>query len=266
MSTDSADPPTQDEGPSFDHIFSGYSVWLEPQLDDAALFRSAMADLSRKCGGPSRGCHEFEPHCTLLYNIKTLPRQRRLIFGSNDDKLEEEDEGEAGERLLRECLREFRRSMADADADGDDNSKRDCPSEVESTAKEPLAHILQLKAMSHYYFPYPIDADEGLGFGCLIPLLLLDKTPGLQALHGATAAVFPSDERHRRAGGTFRPHMALVYAPESERWLEKWTAEAASTAVEGRGLLGGMRAGCLSVWKTKGTIDEWRQVAKVDLS
>mmetsp|Transcript_4113 Transcript_4113/g.6545 ORF Transcript_4113/g.6545 Transcript_4113/m.6545 type:complete len:180 (-) Transcript_4113:589-1128(-) len=87
-----------------------------------------------------------------------------------------------------------------------------------------------------YYFPYPKTADDGKGFGCCISLLLLETTPRLKCLQEVVKGVFPPDERHGNGDGNgneeveFKPHVALIYAPENHDnvtngWLEERTSE-----------------------------------------
>ena len=51
----------------FDHVFSGMSVWIEPEFSQE--MNEKMSFLQQECGGESRGVSPFVPHVTLLYNI-----------------------------------------------------------------------------------------------------------------------------------------------------------------------------------------------------
>ena len=95
-------------------------------------------------------------------------------------------------------------------------------------------------------------------------MLLIEKNRQLQALHDAATAVFPPDERHGEAGGSFQPHMALVYAPEQcGKELERWTDNKDTTERDDQISL--MKAQTLSIWKTEGTLDKWFRVASLEL-
>jgi hypothetical protein len=50
---------------TFTHVFSGISVWLEPDPAHASLLLNEMDTLAVKFGDAHR---LFMPHCTLLYN------------------------------------------------------------------------------------------------------------------------------------------------------------------------------------------------------
>ena len=194
-----------------------------------------------------------------------------------------------GRNLLDRCMAEYNRmvlmsgtSRKDRVDSQDQHSSATTRQDADTVRS---TRPIEMDATSYYYFPYPKTADDGRGFGCVISMLLIDNTPQLQSLHDAAYAVFPPDERHAEAGGTFTPHLALVYAPECYGdWLQKWTDDAnaaastsnATTAGGGgskgkseddhrTSLIGKMRAGCISVWRTEGSIDQWYKVASLEL-
>ena len=244
---------------AFDHRFSGYSVWLEPAAPASCsrlrLLQLTMQFLSKQCGGPQCGLHPFAPHLTLLYNIQLDGiGSSGCVDEANDDVCDATTVSRAND-LLRQCLVEYRRIISATSA----NDKTD-------KAKEPI----NMNATSYYYFPYPKNADEGRGFGCVISMLLIEKSRQLEALHDAVTSIFPPDERHGEAGGTFQPHMALVYAPEHcgsnlEEWTKAREAFERKYQCAAESLLGGMSAKSLSLWKTDGTIDAWKRISSVDL-
>jgi len=270
-----------------------------------------MSQLASECGGPNRGVHEFVPHCTLLYNVDLRRTSSSLQCraatdngnrrrsderdGENRERTSadaEEEEAEIGRNLLDRCMAEYNRMVLMSGGTSSKGRKVDSQKHQSSTTTPQDGHAIkstrpiQMDATSYYYFPYPKAADDGRGFGCVISMLLVDTSPRLQSLHDAACAVFPPDERHAEAGGTFAPHLALVYAPECcGDWLQKWTDDAnaaasASTAAaeDGGGssngriaddlrasLIGKMRAGCISLWRTEGSIDQWYRVASLEL-
>lgn len=217
-----------------------------------------MEFLSNKCGGPQCGQHPFAPHLTLLYNIQL---DDRVSNGTGSSGCF--DEGNDGvcdatvsraKDLLRKCLVEYQRIISATCANDTD------------TAKEPI----NMNATRYYYFPYPQSADDGRGFGCVISMLLIEKSRQLEALHDAVTTTFPPDERHGEAGGTFQPHMALVYAPEHcgpnlEEWTNAREAYEQKSQSLGDCLLGDMPAKSMSLWKTEGTIDKWKRISSLDL-
>ena len=276
----------------FSHRFSGISVWLEPDPAQTSLVRKEMAYLAQRCGGPEAGMRDIVPHCTLLYNT-SLPRPGDT--SSESEAKCTRRRRRKGEEMLRQCLRESHsRQSPQASVD-----------ESVSAGAAPNNNKLNIKLIptSHYYFPYPKTADGDKGFGCCISLLILETTPALASLQDIVRATFPPDERH--GGGddraaapaevAFRPHVALVYAPEGQRnvtngWLEghtarmererrhsRWTSpaladEASRASVRGEG--GAYETDCektgwdakyLSIWSTEGTLDEWFPIAKIDL-
>ena len=46
------------------------------------------------------------------------------------------------------------------------------------------------------YFPYPRSADDGQGFGCLMPFFQMSLSPPLVSLFETVKNNFPPDERH----------------------------------------------------------------------
>jgi len=232
----------------FLHRFSGISVWIEPDPSQTSLLLEEMDYLMQKCGGREAGMHMIVPHCTLLYNT-SFPCGDGLLgsdlCGNSSDDCREKDakrlQQQQGEDLLRQCLTEYCKL----------NQQNDVPTETAYT-EIPTNNMPQIKMIptSHYYFPYPKTADNGRGFGCAISLLILETTPELKSLQESVKKTFPPDERH--GGGSdkeheshqpqnddgeplqedveFRPHMALIYAPENHEnvtngWLEDHTVE-----------------------------------------
>ena len=201
-----------------------------------------MNELAEKCGGKECGLTSFAPHVTLLYNIR-LEDTASNDGSRNGGGMKRDGVGDATTAracdLLRRCLREYERHV---------------------DSSEPIP----MNATRYYYFPYPNSADGGRGFGCVISMLLIEKNRQLQALHDAATAVFPPDERHGEAGGSFQPHMALVYAPEQcGKELKRWTYNKDTTERDDQISL--MKAQTLSIWKTEGTLDKWFRVASLEL-
>lgn len=226
----------------FNHVFSGYSVWLEPSTSESKEIIQEMMHLANKCGGQQSGVHDFPLHCTLLYNI-TLDS---VVDQSDEKRLE---------KVCRNLLIKCRDEM---------NSIWNDPS-ISSTIKESNQGInFQLEPKEFYFFPYPKEADHGRGFGCVIPMLLLRNHSHLQSLHDIVSKVFPPDERHSQSGGPFIPHMALCYAPEIyEDELCDYTKNVLEPMK--RHLLKPMTAKYLSVWNTQGMIQDWMLVDRISL-
>ena len=201
-----------------------------------------MNELADKCGGKECGLTSFAPHVTLLYNIR-LEDTASNDGCRNGGGMKRDGAGDAATTraydLLRRCLREYERHV---------------------DSSEPIP----MNATRYYYFPYPTSADGGRGFGCVISMLLIEKSSQLQALHDAATAVFPPDERHGEAGGSFQPHMALVYAPEQcGKELKRWTDN--KDTMERDDQISLMKAQKLSIWCTEGSIDKWYRVASLEL-
>ncbi len=282
----------------FSHVFSGISVWIEPDSTQTTLLTKEMDHLMQKCGGRSAGMHHFVPHCTLLYNTSFPSELCKGVEQHDNDTVEAQRrirQEQVAEELLAKCLAVY---YTRADKASDTRHSN-----------------IQLKPNSHYYFPYPITADNGKGFGCAISLLILETTPELQLLQEVVKRMFPPDERHRlnadnlssinrgdgdsrtenEVASTFRPHMALVYAPENHEnvtngWLENYTTQMESEkrylhwiessadaikdgidddVMEANKLSDSSKASWnakyLSIWSTEGTLDEWYRIARVDL-
>ncbi|GMI46225.1 hypothetical protein TrCOL_g4676 [Triparma columacea] len=65
----------------------------------------------------------------------------------------------------------------------------------EVVSKLPSKYIL-LTPKRLIYFPYPVSADNGCGFGCLMPFFQMSLSPPLVHLFETTKNNFPPDERH----------------------------------------------------------------------
>lgn len=268
----------------FSHKFSGYSIWIEPDPEQSSQLIEEMEFLRCKCGGIDAGLHRFVPHCTLLYNTS-------LDNYSNDDNADTTRE-QQGESMLRSCLKEFHRLASTIN-------------KTSSSSSPSSNTVLQLIPTSQFYFPYPKTADNGKGFGCYISLLILETTPHLKLLHEIVRDRFPPDERHGKVNNNsdethqedeegdesrFRPHMALVYAPEDHEyvtsgWLERYTIqnEAEKRYMKWINVMkedsqvddcnnqsevsssSGWDAKYISLWSTEGTLDEWYPIVKLDL-
>jgi 2'-5' RNA ligase len=229
----------------FDHVFEGWSVWLEPagRGDDwggdettRGIWEEAR-HLHASCGGDKCGLYPFVPHCTLLYNIKK----------PSDDN-DQEQHHQRAENQLHLAWRHFQQQRR-----GENETK---------TLDDSL-----LRPSSFYFFHYPKSADNGRGFGCVISMLLLEKTSWLQGLFESLKETFPPDERHHANNGDFIPHMALVYAPESKYdWLQDYTNNVlAQNENKRRSLLQPFRARYLSLWSTEGRTCDWYRIATVAL-
>ena len=219
----------------FDHLFEGWSVWIEPDEEESTSIVQEIEYLSVKCGGAEKGVYPFAPHCTLLYNIPPLT-------DISDESVESK---EKLEKLLIKCIDKFRQSTS--------NGQEDTPDESVHNQR------LQLVPTSFYYFAYPKHADNGKGFGCVISLLILKQTAALHKLHAAVMATFPPDERH----SNFVPHVSFVYAPESRaEWLQQYTSDLKR---DKQALLKPFCAKYLSLWSTKGQVNDWYRIARVNL-
>ena len=284
----------------FDHEFSGISVWIEPDPTESSRLLSEMEYLRTKCGGNEAGLYPFVPHCTLLYNTSLPDNSVRVVVDGSQQTQQQQ-----GKSLLRQCLEEYRKQMIHKFDDNHD--------EAQETLNNDINRQLQLIPTSHYYFPYPKSADNGKGFGCCISLLILETTPRLKLLHDVVQSKFPPDERHgndassssssdsnnnntneaSEEGGPprFRPHMALVYAPENQQnvvngWLEKYTLQNEEEKLYEKWTLSRCndqpalsdndkeeqqrdvacwKAKYLSLWSTEGTLNEWYPICKLDL-
>lgn len=214
----------------FDHSFDGWSVWVEPCPDQSEALVREIELLADQCGGSDCGVHPFVPHCTLLYNVSPLVTKDGL---SKEQMCSD---------LLNECVVRFQQMTEPNDTQDYSNQGR-----------------VQLCPTSFYYFPYPKHADNGLGFGCAISMILLERTRALQMLYESVRTVFPPDEREE-----FIPHVSLVYAPESRgEWLRSLTSNMNEERID---LLRPFRARYLSLWSTQGEISDWRRICRVELS
>lgn len=215
----------------FSHNFSGYSVWIEPSRSESDAIVQEMKYLASKCGGAPNGVHDFSLHCTLLYNFNPS----ECIKGI------EVSEEEICRELLVQCFKEYKAHVKS-------ELGQDC---------------VELDPKKYYFFSYPKEADDGRGFGCVIPMLILKNNSNLQRIHDTVARVFPPDERHSN-NGRFIPHMALCYGPEIyEDDLRDYIAELENK--KQHLIRKPMIGEYLSVWKTQGSLKDWKLVHRISL-
>lgn len=68
---------------TFDHVFSGFSLWLE--LETTPQLQEVMRSLAEQCGGTDCGVHgDFVPHITLQYNISTTTATTKISAAATD--------------------------------------------------------------------------------------------------------------------------------------------------------------------------------------
>jgi hypothetical protein len=127
------------------------------------------------------------------------------------------------------------------------------------------------------YFHYPVEADDGKGFGCVIALLVIERQSWLIDLYEACQTVFGRDEQ--RPPDNFLPHLSLVYAPESKgRGIKSYVERKQQHQQQQQQELPDewefddcdeeqqpSVAKYLSMWSTQGTIDQWYRIAKIEL-
>lgn len=276
---------TKTQSTTFSHTFSGYSVWLEPNDDDigAVAFKNEMQILREMSGGEMSGVYEFAPHCTLLYNFnpKDLLSEAYRGFGMINEKVHRNGIIEK-ENFQNSC--ESHGAMSDEDLPPLSEEGKSVAHALLKQCKELFdmknnhSDSKDLKTMnleSFFFFSYPKEADNNRGFGCVIPLVLVENTSVLQGLHDIVRNIFPPDERHQKDcietneresipnEGKFIPHMAFAYAPEIH--YEKIELHVESMKANHKNLLTKIKFGKLSVWNTNGKLQDWRLVASIDL-
>lgn len=112
----------------------------------------------------------------------------------------------------------------------------------------------------------------------------------LYLLQKVVSSIFPPDERHANSdstsddpdggkGGKYVPHMSLIYAPESETWLEKTSREWNSIRydIDSKNDTGmrdtdefvyeqkPIHGQYLTLWRTQGQICDWEKIAEVEI-
>ena len=265
--------PPKIKSNKFNHVFSGWSVWLEPSPDapETKSIVGEMKTIANKCGGEENGVSKFLPHCTLLYNFD--PKRLHVpglqddedsgLLAEFDEMLEHEREIEIGKKLLEKCKISLQKKLSCLNSTFPSSQP-----ESSSSAMHPeIGDLPLIKPTSLYFFPYPKEADDGTGFGCVIPLLILENTRELGYLQSIVSEVFPPDERHGENstnGGEFIPHMALCYAPEAnETDLERYVEDLKKNRLD---LLRGMQADCISIWSTQGQVKDWKLIHRTKLT
>ena len=92
----------------FDHVFSGLSIWLEPEISPE--LQEEMSYLEQQCGGKECGVMPFVPHITLLYNInisKTTRTSSPSISPLANKGNGRKSSMMAPEQILEQCWDEF---------------------------------------------------------------------------------------------------------------------------------------------------------------
>lgn len=192
---------------TFDHVFSGWSVWLEPGPLQHKQLTTTMNDLAHHCYGKESSDDNnnnnsgvsvptFDPHCTLLYNFPSLasivPTELLLPLW-----LQKRREKMTCMEWLERSVKKFRASAPTPAPDApDSNIPLQTTTANTATTNDDAGINIQLIPKSFYFFPYPKEADGGKGFGCVIAMILLENNEKLLRMHHATVASFPSDQRH----------------------------------------------------------------------
>jgi hypothetical protein len=262
----------------FDHKFEGWSVWLEPDPKQVDEMIQEMKHLSIQCGGIDQGTYTFDLHCTLLYNFNPCHMIRRSPKGEDiSGQHYEENNGEfyrkIGTQMLKKCIDKY----VDILEKRDEN----CTISESNSPCNSKERIIELNPSDFYFFHYPKEADDGRGFGCVISMLLLENNINLQDLQQVVSDIFPPDERHGNNTNTkdippndnnrqcqkkpFIPHMALVYAPEIYHDYLKHFTDSQLKNTKAHWLRKPIQAKYLSLWCTKGTLKDWKLIARVDL-
>eukprot|EP00553_Chaetoceros_curvisetus_P008262 CAMPEP_0204628036 /NCGR_PEP_ID=MMETSP0717-20131115/14805_1 /ASSEMBLY_ACC=CAM_ASM_000666 /TAXON_ID=230516 /ORGANISM="Chaetoceros curvisetus" /LENGTH=278 /DNA_ID=CAMNT_0051644479 /DNA_START=22 /DNA_END=858 /DNA_ORIENTATION=- len=261
----SSSSPQEKKSNVFNHHFSGYSIWIEPCTHDAKHILEEMKGLETLlCNGEKNKNevhYSFMPHCTVLYNfdpseLEKLSDETMMVGNIENDVNRDQRVEDVGRKMLLECLDIYRSKEAST------SSNRSSSSSSTTTTTSSI----ELIPTDFYFFPYPKEADGGKGFGCVIPLLMLECTTQLETLHSAVKQVFPKDERHANEGSRFIPHMALSYAPESyEDELRRYTEDVLKVDEKKQILLNKMKGSYLSLWSTEGQLKDWRPIVKVSI-
>ena len=202
-----------------DHVFDGWSIWLEPDLlsCENQWFQKESEELCVECGGIQSGLVPVPLHCTLLYNFAPL-------LHANEKQLQQ---------LLHRCI-----------------------------IKDDIIYNNDLVPTDFYFFHYPKSADDGKGFGCVIPLLLFECTSQLEQLYLTVQSHFPPHERSNHT--KFQPHMALIYAPEV--YHDYIQTKIKQYKINQKSLLQKpIRVKYLSIWDTRGTLSQWKCITKIPL-
>ena len=175
--------------------------------------------------------YRFSLHMTLLYNFELLSGSSALDNGAVSEEV-------AAQTYLIECREKLVQQLPFSNA---------------------MSVGLQLRPKEWLTFDYPKCADNGRGFGAAISLLLVEKDETLLAFQQAVGSVFPVDERQN-----FTPHLSLVYAPQQA--LSVLTSKTDQLQKEQVLLNESMRATSLSVWSTRGKIQDWYRVSSINLT
>ena len=230
----------------FDHVFSGWSIWLEPERTKP--LQQEMSYLERSCGGKECGVMPFVPHLTLLYNIRpfkldddfvplindtTTPKDTTtpssITINASNELATESTSSLNPEQLLGQCWHEliqwrvkndksfFKGPLSAGDANGKGSEDPDKPFSLTRSSPMGLCAAIppqlaetKIQVFDWYYQHYRKSDDGGKGFGCCIAHLLVQPTPWLDKLQHICCEVFGPDERTK-----FIPHISLVYGPES---------------------------------------------------
>jgi 2'-5' RNA ligase len=251
----------------FDHVFSGWSVWIEPEVTPA--LEETMEYLSTACGGEACGVAPIVPHVTLLYNLE-------------ESYLEDADPQE----LLAKCWEQFqanhrtlvpvvshttnlpthhhtrKESEPHAEEDSEMSQSSFTTSGDDKLRSTTGGTERSVTPYDWYYHHYPKSADDGNGFGCSIALLLMEPSRWLQDLQEACQEILGPDERTK-----FIPHLSLVYAPEArEAFLTRYIQEQQEVVPKSNSFVGqAFRVKYLSLWSTQGRIHDWYRIAKLPL-
>jgi 2'-5' RNA ligase len=257
----------------FDHIFSGWSVWIEPEDDD--MIDHAMAELQTACGGPASGAASFVPHVTLMYNLPPF-REDETSTTKRSNNPQQDRLQACWDEFVKKKYGDNQQQTTTNIGDDDDGDHLVLSSSSQKT----------IVPTEWYSFHYPKSADDGKGFGCSIALLLIEPTEWLVSLQEICRKILGPDERSK-----FTPHLSLVYAPEDRSdYLKEYVEtkqQADKVLLEGGNnkatktttvvdhvvippptatYNGALPVKFLSLWSTQGRIQDWYRIAKIPIS
>ena len=207
-------PSEEDDKSKFDHKFSGWSVWLEPEITES--LSAEMSYLRQACGGKECGVVPYTPHITLLYNIR--PFELQLQQQQNATTRTDGEEATPStttsrpsdpKEMLQQCWDEFTQWRLKSDNVSMPPLTNTADTSVVEVDESAAAITVKFR---YWYFQHSLKSDDnGKGFGCCIAHLIIDeKERWLEQLRHICRDAFGPDE-----WTTYIPHVSLVYAPES---------------------------------------------------
>jgi hypothetical protein len=242
------------------HVFSGYSIWLVPGSSSSPSLYSKTIETIIKQNTPASK-PPFQQHVTLFYNF-SLPSDN--------------DAQPLLEKLAAEIASVTASTTAAITTSTKKTSDTTTTTTTTTTTSDDFCRVGPIPPHTPadrpvHFFHYAKHMDNNQGYSAHI-LYLTINSPVLQKVYAACTPLV-QHERANHNDGKYIPHLALAYLSDvpnpspyinEEATLRTWEQQLKPVHDPANGVVA--EHWDIAVWSTKGTVDEWYEVARKPLS